>query len=210
MNAPEHTSKQNHLVLTNTNDIRVHLHVEQGSEIRLQVVTGDTFRMHFNARCEHMYLALATSDQILCILKALRRKCQSMCTIIPFWSVLVGHFLWRQAIQPPLSMALQMWPDDTLYNPFQPYIGYEALLLVVLNHWKLSVMLVLTSSLKNNINRIELDRKPVFFIYFLSDERHKPIFKSHELRCPCTLPSDISCMTTLHDHSALSKHCRQL
>ena len=35
---------KHHLVLTNTNDIRVNLHVEQGRDIRSQVVPGDTFR----------------------------------------------------------------------------------------------------------------------------------------------------------------------
>ena len=38
--------------------------VEQGSEIWSQMITGDTFRMHLNVRCEHTYLALTTCDQI--------------------------------------------------------------------------------------------------------------------------------------------------
>ena len=37
-------SKQHCLVLTNTNDVHANLHVERGSDIRSQVVTGDTFR----------------------------------------------------------------------------------------------------------------------------------------------------------------------
>ena len=46
------------IIILNTNDLHSYLHIEWGRELQSQVVTGDTFRKPFNARCEQTNLAL--------------------------------------------------------------------------------------------------------------------------------------------------------
>lgn len=48
----------------NRSDVGLYLHIELGSEIRSQVITGDVFRMDSNTRCELTYPVLSIYDQI--------------------------------------------------------------------------------------------------------------------------------------------------
>ena len=48
-------------------------HIKWGSEIRVQVVTGDTFRMHVNAGCKQMNVKLTTcaSQECCCSMRSI-------------------------------------------------------------------------------------------------------------------------------------------
>ena len=56
--------KQHHLVSANRNDAGDYLRMKQGSEIRSQVVTGDSFKRRFNTRSERGHIHLRIPNPI--------------------------------------------------------------------------------------------------------------------------------------------------